>query len=361
MQTRRTSCGRVSRSNPMRLASVGFIVSISAVPALGQSTAFTYQGDLKQNGVRASGLHDMRFRLYDSASGGAQYGPTLCMDNVAVDNGDFTVELDFGQQFVTTGQRHLEIEVRRDTGLACADAGGFVVLSPRQHLTATPFANHAKSACALDSADASVPNAVFVNNAGVVGIGTTTPGSIIGNSKLEVLGGHILISNNAGLLSLNAANNGFGAGIDTSPTDDLSFFAGGAARAFLTATGSLGIGTLTPAARLDVRGDIRLGTSGQYFAAAGDENLRVVRGSVESDGTIEVGSGFTVQHVATGWYLITFTTPFSQAPTATLTPWYPIYRCWMYYNNSTNLEVAIIDDNSNYQDVGFNFIDVGPR
>src|SRR5262245_24897310 len=118
------------------------------------------------------------------------------MDNVMVDDGLFTVQLDFGPQFSTPNSRHLEIEVRRDTGLGCANAGGFVVLAPRQRLTAAPIATHARSASVLDSADGSVHGAVTVSNSGVVGIGTPTPGTIIGNSKLEVIDGHVLVSNN---------------------------------------------------------------------------------------------------------------------------------------------------------------------
>ncbi|MEZ4654138.1 MAG: hypothetical protein R3E12_11280 [Candidatus Eisenbacteria bacterium] len=53
-----------------------------------------------------------------------------CIDNVGVAAGVFTTQLDFGQQFATPGQRYLEIEVRRDTGLGCAD-GTASFSSPR--------------------------------------------------------------------------------------------------------------------------------------------------------------------------------------------------------------------------------------
>ena len=60
-------------------------------PARAQSTAFTYQGSLDDAGAPTSGLHDFRFRLFDVASGGSPLGSTLCVDNVNVVEGVFTV------------------------------------------------------------------------------------------------------------------------------------------------------------------------------------------------------------------------------------------------------------------------------
>jgi len=148
---------------------------IFASTAHAQSTAFTYQGSLKNGSVAATGVHDFRFRLFDAATAGNQVGTQQCIDNLSIAEGVFTATLDFGQQFASTVSRFVEIEVRQDTGLTCANAGGFVVLSPRQPVSAAPLANHAKSAFALDSANGSVPNAVFVDNAGKVGVGTLAP------------------------------------------------------------------------------------------------------------------------------------------------------------------------------------------
>ena len=143
--------------------------------AQAQSTAFTYQGELKQGGNNASGPYDIRFRLFDAALGGTQLGTTQCLDNVSVIDGKFTATIDFGQQFAATGSRFLEIDVRSDTGLSCANTTGYSLLGPRQLVTAAPMAIHAKSAFALDAADGVPANAVFVDNAGKIGIGTTAP------------------------------------------------------------------------------------------------------------------------------------------------------------------------------------------
>ena len=58
-----------------------------------------------------------------------------------------------------------------------------------------------------------------------------------------------------------------------------------------------------------------------FKPATGDENLRIIRGTVKSDGTILAGGGFTVSKVAgvTGLYQITFTTAFTGTPTVTTT------------------------------------------
>lgn len=89
---------------------------------------------------------------------------------------------------------------------------------------------------------------------GRAGIGTSSPGSVL-NSKLDVVGGHIAVANDYGIFSYNSSMNGIGAGVDTTSGDDLRLYAGGAARASVTASGSVGIGTAGPAATLHVASD----------------------------------------------------------------------------------------------------------
>ena len=55
------------------LASFG--LQLSTVFA--QGTAFTYQGQLNDNGSPADGTYDLRFAIFDAASGGTQQGATL--------------------------------------------------------------------------------------------------------------------------------------------------------------------------------------------------------------------------------------------------------------------------------------------
>src|SRR5262245_12999648 len=77
--------------------------------ARSQTTAFTYQGRLQSAGAAANGLHDLRFRLFDAATGGAQVGATLCVNDVTVSGGLLTATLDFGAQF-NGSPRFLEVE-----------------------------------------------------------------------------------------------------------------------------------------------------------------------------------------------------------------------------------------------------------
>lgn len=102
--------------------------------ALAQGTAFTYQGRLTDGGNAAGGLYDFRFMLFKDGSDGSQTGPTLTNAAVEVSSGLFTVSLDFGGSF-PGDERWLEIAVRTN-----GSAGDFTSLSPRQRVTATPYA-----------------------------------------------------------------------------------------------------------------------------------------------------------------------------------------------------------------------------
>ena len=352
---------------------------LSIAPALGQSTAFTYQGSLGDSGVPASGLHDFRFRLFDAASGGAQIGSTLCQDNVGVVDGVFTAQLDFGQQYATVAPRYLQLEVRRDTGLSCSDAAGFIALVPRQQLTATPLASHANSAFALDAADGSPANALLVDNAGNVGIGITTPAA-----KLHVKGADegLRIDGpgagpaNVSYMSFRDANGtrtgyvGDGSGGDTSlylnsDAGDVHLYTAVGAVLSAKSDGKVGIGTTTPAAKLDVRGNIKLGSSGQYSALAGLEDLRLVRGDIDGNGTLIRGAGFTVHRVSEGAYDITFTPAFSGIPTVTAQAVIGTgQNRWatsaQFFLSASTARIVIVDESS-VTDSDWSLCVIGPR
>src|SRR5215510_2208313 len=63
--------------------------------AIAQSTSFTYQGKLSENGSPANGVYLMEFRLFDALSAGSQQGSTITLGSVTVTNGIFAVTLDF--------------------------------------------------------------------------------------------------------------------------------------------------------------------------------------------------------------------------------------------------------------------------
>lgn len=110
-------------------------LSSAAALAGGVQPTFTYQGFLKDNQAAADGAYDFEFRLYDAAIGGNSISFPVQLDDVIVDDGLFTAALDFGADAFTGEQRWLEIAVRPG-----ASIGAYTTLSPRQELTATPYA-----------------------------------------------------------------------------------------------------------------------------------------------------------------------------------------------------------------------------
>lgn len=100
-----------------------------------QGTGFTYQGRLLDIGSPANGNYDIRFYLRDGLSGGNPVGATNNLAPVAVSNGLFTVVLDFGSGIFTGAERWLEIAVRSN-----GSASAYTALSPREALTAAPYA-----------------------------------------------------------------------------------------------------------------------------------------------------------------------------------------------------------------------------
>ncbi len=123
----------------------------SAALAQPLGTAFVYQGELQSAGTPTSAPHDVRFSLWDAPSGGAQLGPTLCLDSLTPTAGRFAATLDFGPIF--TGQRtFLQLEVRATTGLPCANTSGFISLFPRTELTLAPNAAFALLAASATNA-----------------------------------------------------------------------------------------------------------------------------------------------------------------------------------------------------------------
>src|SRR5687768_17506000 len=90
---------------------LAFLIGNAAV-ALGQSTAFTYQGRLNSNGAPVTGLYDLSFQLFNSESSGSQVGTTVTATGIAVTRGLFVLPLDFGQASFNGEARWLQIAAR---------------------------------------------------------------------------------------------------------------------------------------------------------------------------------------------------------------------------------------------------------
>jgi len=137
------SARRLAHSKTWRTVALGCLLSALGIPlsAFSQSTAFTYQGFLNDGGAPASGIYDLQFTVFDAASSGAVVGGPLDVGDAGVTNGLFTVTLDFGSGVFTGADRWLEIGLRPG-----ASTGAFTNLTPRQPITATPYAIRAASA-----------------------------------------------------------------------------------------------------------------------------------------------------------------------------------------------------------------------
>ena len=125
------------------------------------------------SGAPVNGTADFQFKLFGAVTGGAQVGATQSVNGVTVSDGVFVVTLDFGTSAFSGDKRWLELVVRSPAG-----SGSFVTLTPRQPLTAAPYALKTRGVDghSLDAADGSPTDALFVDSTGNVGIGTTTPG-----------------------------------------------------------------------------------------------------------------------------------------------------------------------------------------
>ena len=108
-------------------------------------SSFTYQGQLKDASGPVTGSCDFQLSLWDALTGGTQVGSTLTQSGVAVSEGLFTVQLDFGANAFDGNARWLEIAVRCPAG-----SGAYNPLAPRQPLTPAPYALYSANADLLD-------------------------------------------------------------------------------------------------------------------------------------------------------------------------------------------------------------------
>src|SRR5947209_5276865 len=156
--------GRGKAARRHFVGAVLMMLCVFASAAFAQTSSFTYQGRLTDGGTAANGNYDLQVALFDSLSGGAQVGSTQTLNTVAVSNGVFTVSLDFGANAFTGANRFLEISAR-PTG------GSFILLTPRQQVTSTPYAIRSANASSADTATnaTNATNATTATNATQLG------------------------------------------------------------------------------------------------------------------------------------------------------------------------------------------------
>ena len=172
------------------LAVVAAACGLSAIvnSARAQGTAFTYQGQLQDNGAPANGTYNLTFSLYDSAVGGNLLAGPFGTNRVNITNGLFTVLTDFG-----TGPWNIGSNVWLTIGVETNGGAAFTTLAPRQQVTPTPYAIYTESAGSATSA---------TNFTGVVG------GDVTGTQGATVVasvGGQSAASIAQGVAAANAA------------------------------------------------------------------------------------------------------------------------------------------------------------
>jgi hypothetical protein len=180
----------------MILAALGLFIPFSLQA---QSTAFTYQGQLKDGSSPANGTYDLSVSICTAASGGVTSTP-IYVDDLMVTDGLFTAELDFDSSWFNGSDRWLEISVRPGSA-SNADRSGYTLLAPRQKITPGPYALHSRDSARLggqtpasfapashshdagaivsgELPDARVSNALTISDSGSVDGGAIKTGTI---------------------------------------------------------------------------------------------------------------------------------------------------------------------------------------
>ncbi len=160
-----------------------------------QGTAFSYQGQLANNGSPANGSYDLQFTLFTTnATGVAVFGP-VTNSATTVSNGLFTTTIDFGAGVFNGTTYWLEIAVSTN------GANSFSTLAPRQPISPTPYAIYSTAAGSANiAATAASANSVSAANiSGALALGQLPPAVVTnGASGVNVSG---VFSGNAGGLT----------------------------------------------------------------------------------------------------------------------------------------------------------------
>jgi len=168
---------------PVALLALLSILNSQLSTLYAQGTAFTYQGRLAllASGNPVTGSYDMTFAIFDHESGPAQVGATFPLAAVAVNNGLFTVTLDFGPGIFTGPPRWLEIAVR-----ASGTADPYTTVPPRAAFTASPYAIMAGNAGSLGGQPPTAFAPASGSPAYVAKAGDTMTGSLTVSGYLAV-------------------------------------------------------------------------------------------------------------------------------------------------------------------------------
>jgi len=147
--------------------------------ASAQGTTFTYQGRLDVDGTPANGVYDFNFRAFNAPTNGSFFGGAVLVPAVWVSNGLFTVSLAFNSAAFDGSARWLDIGVTTNGGAT------FSSLTPRQPVTATPYAMIAGNVTGAIPL-AQLPSSVVTNGASGINITGTFSGNGAGVTNVDL-------------------------------------------------------------------------------------------------------------------------------------------------------------------------------
>ena len=138
-----------------------------------------YQGKLKENGEPVNGTKKMEFKIYNVATGEIPLW-TSDPQNVLISNGLFNYQLGSNKPLsdIKWEEQSYYLEIMVEG----------VTLIPREELTGVAYSLSAARACALSAPDGSPKDAVYVDNDGNVGIGTTSLEDVTSDADITITG-----------------------------------------------------------------------------------------------------------------------------------------------------------------------------
>ncbi len=231
----------------IRMTVMAVAMAAVTLPVDAAESPFTYQGQLKQDGVPVTGSADFEFRLWDAETGGTELANDF-LGGVSLNNGLFTVQVAFDAGLFNGLPRWLEIHVAYPSG------GAFTPMTGRQAISPVPYATTAISTVgvdghSLDAQDGIPADAVRVDYSGKV---------LMEKGGLTVFdqAGHGII--------LTSDRFVFNEGTSEDPvydysssTDTHEFYTNGTRQMIISAAGNVGLGmtwSQIPSAKLHIGG-----------------------------------------------------------------------------------------------------------
>ena len=280
----------------------------------------TYQGRLKESGLPANGNREFIFAVCDAETGGSCLSSSSGAQYFSVQNGLFKSTFTLPAVGLAGGEWHLQVTV------------GGVSLSPRERLTAVPYAVYSASSAysiqavqrsgdnmtgqltlngstlTVGGSEFSVGGSALALKNGRVGIGTDSPAYLLdAGGDMRIFGGNdqptLVFSQNASDIPGVSGYSASISGVPESTARGILFRTqaqGAYAERFrVTGTGDVGISTGTPAARLDV---LAGGATPDSIAQIWRDSSGAVVSSVSATGVVMgvkfIGDGSGLLNVA---------------------------------------------------------------